>query len=205
MISYKLYAITDRTWLAEGETMADAVEQAILGGVTFVQLREKKMAGDELRELAVSVQKVCKKYNVPFVINDNVSLAVEIDADGVHLGQSDMELTEARRLLGADKIIGATAKTVEQAKEAQEKGADYLGSGAIFGTTTKQDAKPMTKELLNEICESVSIPVVAIGGINTGNVAELQGTKIAGVAVVSGIFAEKDKKLAAEKMRTILA
>lgn len=215
MISYKLYAVTDRSWLKEGETLADAVSQAILGGVTFVQFREKEWKNEssitalkegegldsELVELARSVQAVCRAYHVPFVINDNVELAKEIDADGVHLGLSDMAIQKARVLLGPDKIIGATAKTIEQAKMAQQAGANYLGSGAIFGTTTKKDAKPMTKELLQKICESVEIPVVAIGGIDAENVADLRGLPISGVAVVSGIFAKKNKRRAAREIR----
>ncbi len=200
MISYKLYAITDRSWLTDGETMADAVKQAILGGATFIQLREKNMQGEELELLARSVQEVCRTFRIPFVINDNVPLAQKIDADGVHLGQSDMAIAEARKLLGPNKIIGATAKTIQQARLAYEQGADYLGSGAIFGTTTKKDAKPMTLDLLNEICASVPIPVVAIGGINAENVSKLRGAKIAGVAVVSGIFEPKNKRIAAKEI-----
>lgn len=196
MISYKLYAITDRTWLREDESLADAVRHAILGGATIVQLREKSLEYDKLKELALSVQKVCKAYNVPFIVNDNVELANEINADGVHLGQNDMSIKSARSILGEGKIIGATAKTVEQAKAAELEGADYIGSGAVFGTDTKSDATNLSIDALNEISKSVSIPVVAIGGINAYNVSTLRGTSIAGVSVVSGIFARNNKSKA---------
>ena len=195
----KLYAITDRSWL-NGDTLAHQVELAILGGVTMIQLREKYLQGEELEILARQVQEVCRKYQIPFIINDNVDLAKKIDADGVHVGQSDMAVEQAREILGPDKIIGATAKTVEQAKIAEEQGADYLGSGAVFGSTTKMDAIPMSRELLQQICESVQIPVVAIGGITLENVEELRGCRIAGVAVVSGIFAQKDITAAARSI-----
>lgn len=186
-----LYAITDRAWL-KGDTLAHQVELAIQGGVTFVQLREKQKTGEELKALALEVQSVCRRYQIPFIINDDVELAREIDADGVHVGQADMAVEQARRILGPDKIIGATAKTVEQAQTAQAQGADYLGSGAVFGSTTKKDAIGMDKALLQQICESVNIPVVAIGGINAENILQLEGASIAGVAVVSGIFAAQD-------------
>lgn len=195
----RLYAVTDRMWLKEEETLAEKVEQAIQGGVTFVQLREKDPVVD-VEALARSVQEVCRRYRVPFIINDDVALAKRVDADGVHLGASDMEVKAAREILGPDKIIGATAKTVAQAQNAALAGADYLGSGAVFGSTTKKDAIPMTKELLQEITQSVEIPVVAIGGIEASNVAELKGIDIAGVAVVSGIFAQQDVKAAAEQL-----
>lgn len=195
----KLYAITDRAWL-RGDTLAHQVEQAIVGGVTIVQLREKHLQGSELEKLALEVQQVCKKYKVPFIINDDVELAKKIDADGVHVGQTDMAVEQARAILGADKIVGATAKTIEQAQSAEAQGADYLGSGAMFGSTTKTDALPMTTELLQQICESVEIPVVAIGGITIDNVEQLQSCSIAGVAVVSGIFAQKDITQAAREL-----
>ena len=151
MIDYTLYAITDRAWLKPGEELADAVEQAILGGATIVQLREKHLSGAALEEEARSVQAVCRKHGVSFIVNDDVALAKKIDADGVHVGQSDMELTEARKILGPEKIIGVTAKTIELAQAAQQNGATYLGSGAVFGTSTKLDAKPMDHELLDAI------------------------------------------------------
>ena len=196
-----LYAITDRSWLKAGENLEDAVREAILGGASIVQLREKQLDGTDLRLLAQRVQAVCREFSVPFIINDDVRLAVELQADGAHVGASDMAVAEARALLGPDKIIGATAKTVEQARAAEKAGADYLGSGAIFGTTTKKDAKPMSSELLREICESVKIPVVAIGGIEAGNISRLRGLPVAGAAVVSGIFAQENVFGAARQLR----
>ena len=147
---------------------------------------------DEFEKEGRNLLELCHRYHVPLIINDNVALAARINADGVHIGQSDMELENARKMLGADKIIGVTAKTVEQAKKAEAAGADYLGSGAVFGSSTKTDAKPMEFSLFCEICESVQIPVVAIGGINADNVPALKGSRLAGVAVVSGIFACRD-------------
>lgn len=187
----KLYAVTDRSWLF-GETLFEQVEKALKGGVTLVQIREKNLTEDAFEKEARELLQLCHHYHVPLIINDNVMLAKKINADGVHIGQSDMELKNAREILGSDKIIGVTAKTIEQAKAAQAAGADYLGSGAVFGSSTKADAKPMEHSLLQEICECVSIPVVAIGGINSDNVLKLKGRKMAGVAVVSGIFACKD-------------
>lgn len=199
----KLYAITDRAWL-KGESLAHQVELAIKGGTTIVQLREKHLQGQELETLALEVQQVCKRYHVPFIINDDVELAKKIDADGVHVGQSDMAVEQARAILGPDKIVGATAKTIEQAQIAEKQGADYLGSGAMFGSTTKTDALPMTTELLQQICKSVQIPVVAIGGITIDNVEQLKDCSIAGVAVVSGIFAQEDIEKAAQEFRAKL-
>ena len=196
----RLYVITDRSVLKKDMAMAEAVEEAILGGATIVQLREKHLEGEELLNEAVSVQKVCRKYKVPFIINDNVELAKKIDADGVHVGQSDMSVENARKILGTDKIVGATAKTIEQALTAKEQGADYLGSGAVFGTTTKLDAKPMSMDLLADICNSVNIPVVAIGGIDAENVGVLKKVPITGVAVVSGVFGGIDIRKSAKNI-----
>jgi len=195
-----LYAVTDRHWL-NGESLYSQVEKALKGGATFIQLREKNLAEEEFLAEAKEIARLCKSYHVPFVINDNVEIAKKVDADGVHVGQSDMEALDVRKTLGEDKIIGVTAKTVEQAKAAEAAGADYLGSGAVFGTSTKKDAKPMDHALLQEICESVKIPVVAIGGIDGGNILLLKGRKMAGVAVVSGLFACEDIKKAAEDLR----
>lgn len=205
----KLYAITDRQWL-RGARLSEHVKLAIEGGATMIQIRDKDIlstdsdAGlkDEYSE-ALEIKRICHEHKVPLIINDNVQFAIDIDADGVHLGQDDMNPAEARKLLGADKIIGVTAKTVEQAKKAQADGADYLGSGAVFGSTTKLNAKPMTKELLREITAAVDIPVVAIGGINADNAATLKGTGIAGIAVVGAIFASADIKAAARKLAEI--
>ena len=187
----RLYAVTDRSWL-RGETLYEQVERALAGGVTLVQLREKELEEDAFLREAVDMAKLCHRYGVPLLINDNVDIARRSGADGVHVGQDDMEAASARRILGSDMIVGVTAKTVEQAIRAEAAGADYLGSGAVFGSSTKLNAKPMTKELLNAICRAVEIPVVAIGGISRQNILELSGTEIDGVAVVSGIFAADD-------------
>lgn len=195
----KVYAITDRSWL-NGKSLEEQVLSALKGGITMLQLREKDMDEEDFYKEALSIKALCRKYNVPFIINDNVKLAKRVDADGVHIGQSDMEMKRAREVLGEDKIIGVTAKTVEQAKAAEAAGADYLGSGAVFGTSTKKDAKPMDLALFQEICECVSIPVVAIGGIDATNVEKLAGRCAAGVAVVSGIFAQDDIEASTRKL-----
>ena len=192
--------MTDRSWL-HGETLYEQVEKALKGGVTLVQLREKELSEANFEQEAKELLELCHKYNVNLIINDNVALAAKVGADGVHIGQLDMGVEKARAILGKEKIIGVTAKTVEQAKAAEAAGADYLGSGAVFGTSTKKDAKPMDHALLQEICESVKIPVVAIGGIDGGNILLLKGRKMAGVAVVSGLFACEDIKKAAEDLR----
>lgn len=186
-----LYAVTDRNWL-NGQTLCEQVEQAILGGATFIQLREKNLEDDLFLKEALEIQEICKKYNVPFVINDNVELAKKINADGVHVGQSDMQAQDVRKLIGNDKILGVSAQTVEQALLAQKNGADYLGVGAVFHTGSKDDADDVSHQTLKEICNAVNIPVIAIGGISKNNVLELSGTGICGVAVISAIFAQKD-------------
>lgn len=187
----RLYAVTDRSWLGN-QTLAQQVEQALRGGATCVQLREKELNDTDFLAEARELRALCARYGVPLIINDNVELALEVDADGVHVGQEDMDARDVRGLIGPDKILGVTAKTLEQAQKAQQAGANYLGSGAVFGSTTKLNARPMTKELLQSICESVQIPVVAIGGIHRGNIAFLAGTGIRGAAVVSGIFSAVD-------------
>ena len=199
----RLYAVTDRAWLGE-ETLYEQVEKALKGGATLVQLREKNLPENEVKKEAEELLQLCHRYGVPLILDDDVKLAAEVGADGVHIGQSDMELSHARSILGADKIIGVTAKTVEQAQAAQAGGADYLGSGAVFGSTTKKDAIPMKHELLEEICHSVDIPVVAIGGITADNVLELKGRGMAGVAVVSGIFACKDIEAGTKHLRELV-
>ena len=191
----KLYAITDSAAL-KGRSLADGVRQAIAGGITMLQYRKKNADYETMKAEALELQALCREAKVCFIINDHVALAKEIGADGVHLGASDMELSQARELLGENAIIGATAKTIEQALAARQAGADYLGSGAIFGTTTKADALPMEKSTLRAITEAANIPVVAIGGITGENVTELAGTGIAGVAVVGGIFGQDDIKTA---------
>lgn len=197
-----LYAITGGTHPGEG-TLAGEVRRALEGGVTLLQYREKGLEGAAKVREAKEVLKVCREFGVPLIINDDPELAVAIGADGVHVGQKDMDAEEARRIIGPDRILGVSARTVEQAKEAERAGADYLGSGAVFHTGTKGDAKSLDHAVLREICETVSIPVVAIGGISAENAAELAGTGIAGIAVVSGIFAADDVKAAAQKLRRI--
>ena len=187
----RLYAVTDRTCL-RGMTLLEQVEDALRGGATMVQLREKELDEDAFLREAMALAKLCHRYGVPLLINDNVEIARRSGADGVHVGQEDMAAEEVRGILGSDMIVGVTAKTVEQALRAQDAGADYLGSGAVFGSSTKLNAKPMTRETLSAITSAVSIPVVAIGGIHRGNILELAGTGIAGVAVVSGIFAAEN-------------
>ena len=189
--SLKLYAVTDRSWL-NGESLVSQVEKALRGGAGFVQLREKNLAFEQFLAEAVELRALCGRYRVPFVINDNVEIARLCDADGVHVGQEDMALPEARKVLGENKIIGVTCKTVEEALKAQADGADYIGSGAMFQSTAKPGAEPITFDTLREICAAVSIPVVAIGGITQENVLQLRDTGIAGVAVVSAIFGQKD-------------
>ncbi len=198
----RLYAVTDRSWL-RGKTLLEQVEQALHGGATMVQLREKELDETSFLDEALQMAKLCHRYGVPLLINDNVEIARLSGADGVHVGQDDMEAASVRGLLGPDMIVGVTAKTVEQALRAQDAGADYLGSGAVFGSATKRNAKPMTMEQLRDICDAVSIPVVAIGGINRNNLSELTGTGIAGVAVISGIFAAGDIEQECRLLRSI--
>jgi len=200
--SLLLYAVTDRTWLGE-ETLCDQVEKSLRGGVSFVQLREKDLAQETLLEDVGDLKHLCKTYGVPFVINDHVELALHLDADGVHVGQGDMEAAQLRPLLGTSKIIGVSVSTVAQAIRAEASGADYLGVGAIFGTATKTDASDVSMETLKAICEAVSIPVVAIGGISAARIPELRGSGISGVAVVSAIFAEADIEAAARALHQV--
>ncbi len=195
-----LYAVTDRHWLGE-ETLYDQVKKALDGGATFVQLREKELDREDFLAEALEIQKLCRKYGVPFVINDEVSIAKDIDADGVHVGQSDMEAMDVRKVLGPDKILGVSAQTVEQAITAEKHGADYLGVGAVFATGSKDDADDVSHETLKAICEAVSIPVIAIGGITKDNVSELAGSGICGVAVISAIFGQNDIKKATEELK----
>ncbi len=199
--SLLLYAVTDRHWL-NGMTLEQQVELAIKGGATFVQLREKNADEDEFLELALKVQKVCRAYRVPFVINDNVELAKKIDADGVHVGQEDMNALDVRKLIGSKKILGVSASTVSEALLAEKQGADYLGVGAVFATSSKDDAESVSHKALKEICDAVKIPVVAIGGISLNNVDELKGSGIAGISVISAIFGAADIKEASKKLHT---
>ena len=195
-----LYAVTDRHWLKD-ETLENQVEKALQGGATFLQLREKSLDDDIFLAEAKEIQKLCKKYQVPFVINDNVDIALAIDADGVHVGQSDMEDLYVRKRLGPDKIIGVSAQNVQQALLAQKHGADYLGVGAVFPTGSKDDAEDVSFETLKAICQAVDIPVIAIGGITKENVSELKGSGICGIAVISAIFAQKDIKAATKELK----
>ena len=195
-----LYAVTDRHWLGK-RSLKEVVKESLDGGVTFVQLREKTLEDDKFLEEAKELKQLCKEYKVPFVINDNVDIAIAMDADGVHVGQSDMEAGNVREKLGPDKIIGVSAQTVEQAVLAEQRGADYLGVGAVFPTGSKDDAVEVSHETLKAICEAVSIPVIAIGGISVGNVKELAGSGIVGIAVISAIYAAEDIKKATEDLK----
>lgn len=197
-----LYAVTDRRWL-HGKRLYDAAESALQGGVTFLQLREKSagtMPRASLLKEARELLTLCRRYRVPFVIDDDVELAMAIGADGVHVGQSDMEAGTARRRIGKDKILGVSVQTVKEARIAAECGADYLGVGAVFPTNSKEDAEIVRYETLKEICSAAAVPVVAIGGINDENVMQLAGSGIAGVAVISAIFAKKDIRIAAQRL-----
>lgn len=194
------YAITDRSWLSGGK-LTEAVRQALAGGVTCLQLREKQMAEDDFLREAVEIKRITEEYHIPLIIDDNAAIALKSGVHGVHIGQQDIGAAAARALLGKETIIGVTARNVEQALEAEKNGADYLGSGAVFTTQTKQDAIPMTKETMKAICQSVKLPVVAIGGITYENMEQLCGRGIAGIAVVSSLFAAEDIYKQAVKMR----
>ena len=198
--SLLLYAVTDRTWLGN-MTLYEQVEEALKGGATFVQLREKELDNETFLKEAFEIKALCRKYNVPFVINDNVEIAKKIDADGVHVGQSDMKAENVRAILGKDKILGVSAQTVEQALLAEKMGADYLGVGAVFPTGSKADAEDVSYETLKAICEAVRIPVVAIGGISTSNVSKLENSGISGIAVISAIFAAEDIQSATKELK----
>ncbi|HIZ94386.1 thiamine phosphate synthase [Flavonifractor sp. An112] len=197
-----LYAVTDRSWLGE-RTLAQVVEEVLKGGATFLQLREKELDQATILAEAREIQAIAARYHVPFVINDSVDIALVCDADGVHVGQTDLMGRDVRALIGPDKILGITANTVELAVAAERAGADYIGAGAVFGTTTKQNAKNLSLDTLKAICQAVSIPVVAIGGINADNLPNLTGTGAAGAAVVSALFAQKNPEEAARRMRTL--
>lgn len=198
-----IYAVTDRAW-TKGRNLSAQVEETLKGGATMVQFREKSLGqGNDDRMLAeaLELRKLTERYQVPLIIDDDIELALACGADGLHVGQDDMDAGLARKLLGPDRILGVTAKTVEQAKRACAQGADYLGSGAVFGTTTKADARPMTMETLRSICDCSDVPVVAIGGINLGNIGLLEGSHVAGAAIVSGIFAAQDICLATARLK----
>ena len=206
---YRLYLVTDRNCLQQ-QTLEQAVEQAILGGVTLVQLREKAITSKAFYERALRIKAICHHYNVPLLINDRVDIALAVKADGVHIGQSDLPCGVVRQLLGKDKIIGVSARTAQQAIQAQADGADYLGVGAMFATSTKQDAQTVTIASLTQIRQAVTLPIVAIGGINHTTLPALQqalqaaDTSIDGVAVVSAILGQKDVKLASEQLKEMI-
>ena len=187
----RLYAVTDRAWVGK-QSLAEQVAAALRGGVTCVQLREKELDEEQFLRAAEEIFTLCTRYRMPFFSNDNVALALRCHADGVHVGQDDMDVAEVRRLVGQEMMIGVSVHTVEEARTAAEGGADYLGVGAMFATSTKTDASLVTKETLRAICDAVSIPVVAIGGINKSNLLELAGTGVDGVALVSAIFSAAD-------------
>ena len=194
-----LYAITDRYWL-NGRRLYDDVEKALRGGATMLQLREKELDEESFFKEAVELQELCRRYKVPFIVNDNVDIALQMGADGIHVGQHDMEAADVRRLIGPDKILGVSAQTVEQAILAEKMGADYLGVGAVFPTGSKDDADDVSHETLEQICRSVSIPVVAIGGITVDNISKLSGRGLAGVSVISAIFAQPDIEAATRRL-----
>lgn len=196
-----LYAVTDRHWL-NGRSLRQVVEESLDGGVTMVQLREKQLEEGIFLEEAKELQRLCRQRHIPFLVNDNVDIALAMNADGVHVGQSDMEALDVRKKLGPDKIIGVSAQTVEQAVLAERHGADYLGVGAVFPTSSKDDAVEVPFETLKAICEAVSIPVIAIGGITKDNVKELSSSGICGIAVISAIYGQKDIKKASEELKT---
>lgn len=196
-----LYAVTDRTWLGD-RTLIEQVEETLKGGATFIQLREKDMAFEDFIEEAKAIKKLTDAYQVPFVINDNVEVALAVDADGVHVGQDDMDAGELRKRIG-NKIIGVSADTVELAQKAEADGADYIGVGAIYSTATKTDVEVVAFETIAEICKSVAIPVVAIGGLNETNILALKGTGVDGVALVSAIFAKEDIVKATRELKQL--
>ncbi|MBP3556911.1 MAG: thiamine phosphate synthase [Thermoguttaceae bacterium] len=205
----RLYAVTDRTWLgaktgdAAISALATQIETALRGGATVVQLREKNLNVDEFRREAVAVKRLCERFGVPLIIDDALDVALECDADGLHVGQRDLEAGEARRLLGPNRILGVSAQTVADARLAVESGADYLGVGAVFPTATKADADAVSLETLRAICDAVSVPVVAIGGIGAAQVERLTGTGIVGVAVVSAIFGSADVEAATRELERL--
>lgn len=199
---FLLYAVTDRAWL-NGSTLYEQVKQALLGGATFIQLREKNLNNKDFLEEALQIKKLCHDYSVPFIINDNIEIALETNADGIHVGQNDMEAAQVRKLLGENKILGVSAQTVEQAILAEKQGADYLGVGAIFHTGSKADADDISIDTLKKICEAVNIPAIAIGGINKDTIMKLAGSGICGIAVISAIFAQKDIRLATAELKEL--
>ncbi len=199
----RVYAVTDRAWAADEPELFRQIEAAVRGGVRVVQLREKKLSPSDFLEEAKRFVRLCRRLGALSIINDRAETALEAGADGVHVGQSDLEAGRARELLGPDKIIGVSAHSAEEARLAQTAGADYLGCGAAFATGTKADAKPILKDTIRAVTAAVDIPVVAIGGVSRENLLELRGLGLSGVAVVSGIFAQKDPEAAARELRSL--
>ena len=198
-----LYAVTDRSWVGK-QSFYEQIEASLKGGVTLLQLREKDLNTEAFLNEAYDIQKLCNDYHVPFIINDDVAVALKCQADGVHIGQSDMALIDARKTLGEDKVIGVSVQTVEQALEAERNGADYLGVGAVFSTSTKSDAKTVSKDMIEAICQAVHIPVVAIGGIHHDNVKTLKDLSIDGIAVVSAIYGADDIQQATKSLKKLM-
>lgn len=198
-----LYAVTDQSWLKEGQTLLSVCEDVLANGATFLQIREKDLAADAFEAEAAKLKALCQTHHVPYVVNDSVEIALAIDADGVHVGQTDIKGRDIRSMIGPDKILGISAGTVEEAIAAETAGADYIGVGAVFGTSTKKNARNLTVEKLQEISNAVSIPVVAIGGINAKNLMKLKGSGVDGVAVVSAIFAAEDPGKATKVLLTL--
>ena len=186
-----LYAVTDRAWIGK-QSLYEQVESALKGGATCVQLREKELDDETFLNEAMEISALCKRYGVPFFINDNVESAIKCHADGIHVGQEDMEAAQVRQRVGNDMMIGVSAHSVEEALEAVKNGADCLGVGAMFSTSTKTNVNVLPKETLRDICAAVDIPVVAIGGIGKSNISQLAGTGVDGIALVSAIFAADD-------------
>ena len=199
---YSIYLCTDRDLMSTA-TLEEAVEQAIMGGATLIQLREKECSSKDFYETAVVIKKITEKYQVPLIINDRVDIALAVDAEGVHVGQSDLPASEVRKIIGEDKIVGVSAGNLACAVKAYEDGADYLGVGAMYATNTKKDAKPTTKEELAKIRRQIPIPIVVIGGINEKTILDFKGTGIDGVAVVSAIIAKPDIKKAAYTLKKL--
>ena len=201
-IDYSVYLVTDRRDKTDDEFLS-IIEEAIIGGASIVQLREKTASTKEFYDLALKVKEITSKYDVPLLINDRIDIALAIDSEGVHIGQDDMPAVVARKIIGEDKILGVSASTVEEAKKAEIDGADYIGSGAVFPTSTKDDADSVSKEELKEIVDSIDIPVVAIGGISLENAHTLKDSGIAGFSVVSAIMSAEDPKDSSQKLREI--
>ena len=198
----RLYAVTDRMWTGK-QTLMEQVEDALKGGATCVQLREKELDEESFLQEAIEMKALCEKYGVPFIVNDNVDIAIKCKADGIHVGQKDMEAGNVRALVGEGMIIGVSTQNVEQAIAAEKAGADYLGVGAMFSTTTKLDAREVTHEMAKKITDAVDIPVVAIGGINKKNMLELKGTGVDGVALVSAIFGAENIEAECKELKAL--